>query len=422
MSTIRHLFLFLGYGALAGVAAFYLPIWLPAMDWMLASVAATVLFLVAALLHESYSRMGHETLLTNQLLIQHRAYSELEEELTWTRREVKAVREALEAVAVSGRHSDGSAALGEVMSEVNMLKSLVGRLARSTEAPSDKTAGAKPREKMLSRSLGKSRLSAPLPVGQARRLDEVASDVSILDLVREALRDDQIDIVLQPIVSLPQRKRRFYECYSRLRLADGTKLLPEQYISVAEQAGLITVIDNMLLFRCIQLVRKIQRKSQDISFFCNLSPHTLADEDFFDDFIDFMQANAELATHMIFEFTQESFARQGPVETRNLQRLAKLGCRFSIDQVKEVSFDTGSLNEQNIRFVKVNANSILGQETDETQPALRVVKAALKANQIDLIVEKIEDEETLVELLEQGLDYGQGYLFGEPRPTARSSE
>ena len=43
-------------------------------------------------------------------------------------------------------------------------------------------------------------------------------------------------------------------------------------------------------------------------------------------------------------------------------------------------------------------------------------KAALDRNAIDLIVERIESEETLVELLDYNIDLGQGYLFGEPRP------
>jgi cyclic-di-GMP phosphodiesterase TipF (flagellum assembly factor) len=41
---------------------------------------------------------------------------------------------------------------------------------------------------------------------------------------------------------------------------------------------------------------------------------------------------------------------------------------------------------------------------------------ALRRQQIDLIVEKVEDESLLIELLDSDVDYGQGYLFGEPRP------
>src|SRR3546814_12973931 len=67
----------------------------------------------------------------------------------------------------------------------------------------------------------------------AEGLDESA----VLEIARQALRDDRIDLVLQPIVLLPQRKRRYYECFSRLRTADGYMILPEQYIAVAERSA-----------------------------------------------------------------------------------------------------------------------------------------------------------------------------------------
>src|SRR3546814_12549901 len=88
-------------------------------------------------------------------------------------------------------------------------------------------------------------------------------------------------LVLQPIVLLPQRKRRYYECFSRLRTADGYMILPEQYIAVAEREGIVSAIDNMLLIRCIQLVRKIQNRGEKLDFFCNISSHTLGDDAFF---------------------------------------------------------------------------------------------------------------------------------------------
>src|SRR3546814_12241406 len=70
----------------------------------------------------------------------------------------------------------------------------------------------------------------------AEGLDESA----VLEIARQALRDDRIDLVLQPIVLLPQRKRRYYECFSRLRTADGYMTLPEQYIAVSTREGLVT--------------------------------------------------------------------------------------------------------------------------------------------------------------------------------------
>ncbi|MDH3792379.1 MAG: EAL domain-containing protein, partial [Rhodospirillales bacterium] len=245
----------------------------------------------------------------------------------------------------------------------------------------------------------------------AGEMDEAA----LLDAVRSALRDDRIDLALQPVVSLPQRKTCFYECFSRLRSEDGTTLLPEQYIRIAEREGYITAIDNMLLLRCIQLVRKIQKKKSRIGFFCNVSPHTFRDEDFFGDFVDFLERNEELAPNLIFEFAQGDLVGRERVESRQLDRLAMLGCRFSVDQVRNLDLDPGDLARRRVRFVRVEAGMLLTAAAEDEAAPDRL-RAGLARDGVDLIVEKVEDEGTLVELLDHKIEYGQGFLFGEPRP------
>src|SRR3546814_77306 len=167
------------------------------------------------------------------------------------------------------------------------------------------------------------------PVAQG--LDEAA----VLEIARQALRDDRIDLVLQPIVLLPQRKRRYYECFSRLRTSDGYMILPEQYIALAEREGIIAAIDNMLLIRCIQLVRKMQYRSEKLDFFCNISSHTLGDDAFFGDFVAFLESNRDLSKHLIFEFSQNDYAAWDSGAAPYLRRLADLGCRSSLDGSSE---------------------------------------------------------------------------------------
>ena len=76
----------------------------------------------------------------------------------------------------------------------------------------------------------------------------------LLETIRASLEENRVDLYLQPIVSLPQRKLRFYEALSRLRAEDGSVIMPAQYIKVAAPAGLMSVVDNLLLFRCVQKI------------------------------------------------------------------------------------------------------------------------------------------------------------------------
>lgn len=128
---------------------------------------------------------------------------------------------------------------------------------------------------------------------------------------------------MQPVVVLPQRKTRFYEAFSRIRNEEESVIVPEQYLVVAAQTGLLAAIDNLLLFRCVQLIRRVQNDQLEVGFFCNLSSHNMSDANFFPQFVDFMQHNEQLASSLIFELSHDD-AVNAEV-TPYLRRLAAIG-------------------------------------------------------------------------------------------------
>ena len=243
------------------------------------------------------------------------------------------------------------------------------------------------------------------------------SEAETLAILQSALSANRVELYAQPIVSLPQRKRRHFECLSRIRTDENEIVVPGVYVNVAERAGLIAGVDNMLLYRCVQLVRRVQRQNQNLGLFVNISGHTLADARFFREFVSFMAANRELAPSLIFEFAQAHVAGHDAKLRSDLEQLARLGFRFSMDQVSDLNIDVDDLAARRFRFVKIDAARLLAAVRAPDAPFdIKRFKAALDRNAIDLIVERIESEETLVELLDYNIDLGQGYLFGEPRP------
>ncbi|MSO71787.1 MAG: EAL domain-containing protein [Alphaproteobacteria bacterium] len=250
--------------------------------------------------------------------------------------------------------------------------------------------------------------AAPVPIVTPGATELIA------ETLREALRLDRVDVFLQPVVALPQRKPRFYECFSRVRAADGTLVLPEQYLPVAERDGLTGTIDNIQLFRCVQLIRRARRKSIDTAFFCNLSHLSLADPEFFPAFVELLAENADLVSGLMFEFPQAEAEKIFRDQRAELARLTKLGYRFSLDRVTDLRLDAHALAARNVRFIKVEVTLLLA---DGRTPAdNRALKEKLDAAGIGLIAEKVEREKDLLELLDAGIDFGQGYLFGQPRP------
>jgi len=198
--------------------------------------------------------------------------------------------------------------------------------------------------------------------------------------------------------------------------------MPAQYMQVAGQAGLMSVVDNLLLFRCVQIVRRLTQKSRDIGIFCNISGDTLADKEFFPQFLDYMRANRDLAGQIIFEFSQDAVLKAGIEGERNLAQLATMGFALSMDHVESLALDFLRLKAIGFRHLKVRASTLTrGMSTAGAQVAAEDFKKLLSRHGLNLIAERVEDEKTVVQLLDYAVDYAQGYLFGEPRAVREDS-
>jgi len=247
--------------------------------------------------------------------------------------------------------------------------------------------------------------------------DQTARDARLLKTIRASLDANRVDLFLQPIVTLPQRKTRYYEALSRLRDATGQIIMPDDYLKIAEPAGIMPMIDNILLFRCVHIMRKMVERNREVGVFCNVSALTLLDSEFFPQFIDYMNHNQDLAGSLIFEFGQSTIGGSGPLEFESLKALADLGFTFSMDKVERLDVDFQILADMNFRFFKVSADMFLaGVEQAGSPIQAEDFAELLERHSISLIVEKIEDERSVVNLLDYNIKFGQGYHFSEPRP------
>src|SRR5438270_5884402 len=347
---------------------------------------------------------------------------------------------------IASSNSANSDRIQAVVGEINELGGLVRQLATTVSAHEDLMAGNAPlpapapvarQEQDASldlmapfeeeRSAAPPPAPAPTPRPAAPAIQTQSANpvqtangrnqTQLLATLRNAIDENRIDIFLQPMVTLPQRKVRFYEAVTRLRDERDQLVAAEEFISIAEASGLIGRIDNMVMLRCVQVLRRLMVRNKEVGVFCNVAASTLGNSTTFAQYLDFLEANRALAPSLVLEFKQSTFRNLGPAETENLAALAQRGFRFSIDHVTDLRIEPRELADRGVRFIKVPASLLLDPRqasTSDIHPS--DLSDLLGRFGIDLIAERIEGERAVVDLLDYDVRFGQGFLFAPPRP------
>jgi HAD superfamily hydrolase (TIGR01459 family) len=234
--------------------------------------------------------------------------------------------------------------------------------------------------------------------------------------VKNAVEENRLDIYLQPMVTLPQRKVRFYEAVTRLR-DDKDQISPPTISSpppkrradrqdrshgdAALRAG--AAPPDGAQQGCRRVLQRLGGDARQPANFAQC--------------LDFLEANRALAPSFVLEFKQATFRNLGPTETEHLAALSQRGYRFSIDHVTDLRIEPRELADRGVRFIKVPAALLLDPKqssTSDIHPS--DLSDLLGRFGIDLIAEKIEGERAVVDLLDYDVRFGQGFLFAPPRP------
>ncbi|MET4605753.1 cyclic-di-GMP phosphodiesterase TipF (flagellum assembly factor) [Bradyrhizobium sp. JR4.1] len=347
---------------------------------------------------------------------------------------------------IASSNSANSDRIQAVVGEINELGGLVRQLATTVSAHEDLMAGNAPlpapapvarQEQDASldlmapfeeeRSAAPPPAPAPTPRPAAPAIQTQSANpvqtangrnqTQLLATLRNAIDENRIDIFLQPMVTLPQRKVRFYEAVTRLRDERDQLVAAEEFISIAEASGLIGRIDNMVMLRCVQVLRRLMVRNKEVGVFCNVAASTLGNSTTFAQYLDFLEANRALAPSLVLEFKQSTFRNLGPAETENLAALAQRGFRFSIDHVTDLRIEPRELADRGVRFIKVPALLLLDpRQASASDIHPSDLSDLLGRFGIDLIAERIEGERAVIDLLDYDVRFGQGFLFAPPRP------
>ncbi len=417
----RQLFWGTVAAALLGAATLYMIGQYATPDFLV--LVSAMILLGGLVAYDILSRRLWESAASEQIETLIRNHDRLVREVARSRSEITVLKEGLfdtaAAVEEQGKNQTPSSSV-----EAKMIGTIISRLAAMGKKtlPGDPIPKDQQPAKMDAAVLELQIAPPPSKAPPLSELDQAMdskfahySDAMILTLLEQAVQEDRVDVFVQPIVSLPQRKHRMYEVFGRIRAMPGTYLPAEHYMRMARKEGLMTTVDNLLLLRCLQMLRDRKDQADDVPYIINISLDTLNDTGFMGDLVTFLSQNKNMARHLIFELPQDELENIAGDLAPVLDGLSRLGVRFSMDRVRSGKIDINLLRSRHVRFIKFDA-AWLVKEAQSNGGGARVsrLKTQLDAAGIDLIIEKVETENALRELLDFSIDYGQGWHFGKP--------
>lgn len=401
MNGANHFLMVLVYAGL-GAGAAWAAQGLFGLDWVIASTVGAVLFLALCQFHMAVSRARRAKQVEERV----DAIAGVQRD---TNERMDVVEARTEAVEMTVKHE-----LGErrdaLVSEMKQLEGLIERLTASFEA------------KLVATSAAPGATTAD--AAQVSPMED-----RVLRTVLEALESHRVDMHLQPIVSLPDRRVRFYESFSRLRHEDGSLILPAEFMDAARRANLLGTIDSWTLYRSVQIVRRLAERDRRVGVFCNISPASLEDDHVFPSFLQFMRENQDLSGAVIFEIDADRFESRSRRMRENMNRLVALGFRFSIDHVESLAIDLPRLQDAGIRFIKISGDKLVRDFSPGGARPISAVNRELAPDDVSavfdrygvsIVADRVEDEASVAEIIDCGVPYGQGHIFGTPRPIKAS--
>lgn len=237
--------------------------------------------------------------------------------------------------------------------------------------------------------------------------------IEMLDMVKDAIDNDKLYLHFQPIINLYSREIIYYEALVRIANDKDGLIMPHMFIPVAEKYGVIGKLTIEVLNKVIKLLKIDLEKC----IFINLSSKCFLDNSLLANIEDIIKQSKINPGQLGFEIAESTIFNDSIMTTKWVNRIVGLGCKFAIDGFGTGFSSYNILNELPVEFFKIDGSIIKGISNDHSKSAM-VKSVNLLATLMGkkTVAEWIENSETAQAVKELGIEYGQGFYLGEPKP------
>ncbi len=254
----------------------------------------------------------------------------------------------------------------------------------------------------------------PPPVPQRRLLDPARDRLAA---IAEAIENERLDVMLEPILALGDRRAQHYVVTLRF-WGDHANLMSETESGPSVRgSGLLPLLDAVKVERAARVAWRMEDRGKAGSLFSTLSGESLVSDRFLNRFADTYRQGDTLGSRLVLAFNQRDLRNFSDLQWSTLRDMADLGFRFSLEDITDLDFDFTALAAAGFAFVKLDAKVFLdGMPTSEGMVPAQDLCRHVSRLGLALIVGQIADDAVAARLKDYGVELAQGPLFGAPRP------
>ncbi len=244
-------------------------------------------------------------------------------------------------------------------------------------------------------------------------------------LLKQAIQEDGVTVVYQPIYSL--ELQRFVTAEALVRLKDQRTLgeiPPGVFIPLAEKRGYIWELGNIVFEKVCQFMREAMLWRYGMEYVeVNLSGVVCEEEKLPDVLAECMKKYQISPTYINFEITETASVTSGDMLEKNMRRLQDMGFRFSMDdfgtgysnlsQIAKIPFELIKLDKSLI-WPCFDTGSGMGKKQEDARALLRGCVEMISRLGIKMVAEGVETKEQAIWLRDLGISYMQGFYFSRP--------
>lgn len=231
--------------------------------------------------------------------------------------------------------------------------------------------------------------------------------------MRQGIEKEQFELDYQPIVALSNNRVIGVEGLMRWRHPEQGRLMPDDFIRLAEQTGMITALTEFSIERALSDWTQL-RDGHGFTIAANLSPQCLHNPSFPDRIRYILTRYRVDPACLILEITENVLMLDPEKSTRCLADLRGLGVRIALDDFGTGYSSLSYLRRLPVDELKIDRSFVIGLASGENDALVRSIIDLAHNLGLRVVAEGVENEAVADQLRALGCDAAQGYHIHRP--------